>query len=151
MLLSATNVQLHSSRHEWIWLHSCCVCLMHCYICLLAFMLSWLVSFHCSEPRWDDSQCRGLKKSLSSFPCCGWRNTLLMKTLRNKSQQSCIKSLCVPKGNIPTSPFQFSSFQPTAGILGARRKWGRLNLLDLLSQHVSAVCCCVIVQLSVEP
>lgn len=51
----------------------------------------------------------------------------------------------------PYKLHQFSSFRPTAGILEASRKWGRLNLLDLLSQHVSAVWCCIIVQLSVEP
>lgn len=56
---------------------------------------------------------------------------------------SVIHELCVTNWALSLQLF-------LASILGAGRKWGRLNLLDLLNQHVSAVCCCVIVQLSVR-
>lgn len=148
MLLSTINVQLHSSRHECTWLHSSCVfnALLHL---SFGFLLTCLLSFSQSEP-----QMRELPVQYTQLLSVLWRragcgNTQLMKSVWNKSQQSCIKSRCVPKGCITKSTLSVRLF--SVGILGACRKWGRLNLLDLLSQHVSAVWCCIIVQLSVEP
>lgn len=111
-------------------------------------MLSWLVSFRYNEPRWDVPSAEALKSPELALGICRLGEYIqLMKTDQNK-KSAVFLSLFV---NCKKATFQFSSFHPTAGFLGARRKWGRLKLSELLSQHVSAVCCCVIVQLSVEP